>query len=349
MYIIIAILMFGILIAVHEFGHFTAAKLCGVRVEEFSIGMGPALWKHQKGETLYALRALPIGGYCAMTGEDSESEDPRAFINQRSWRKLIILVAGSFMNFLLGLILVYIMYAGAEAFLVPTIDSFMENCPYESETALQAGDEFYSINGHRINLVTDVSDFLSKGSGTYDIVVLRDGKKVELDNFELSLHDYEGYDSPKYGFIFGYKEADFTAKLEFTWKTAKEFSRWVWMGLRELVNGKVGLNEMSGPVGIVGMMNDVGQSAETTQIAIDNMLYLSAFIAINLAIMNMLPIPALDGGRVFLMIVTIIIEKITKRKLDPKYEGYINTVGMVLLLGLMALVMFNDVWKLFRG
>ena len=349
MYIIIAILMFGILIAVHEFGHFTAAKLCGVRVEEFSIGMGPALWKHRRGETLYALRALPLGGYCAMTGEDEDSDDPRAFINQKAWRKLIILVAGSFMNFLLGLVLIYLMYAGAEAFVVPAIDSFMDNCPYESENGLQVGDEFYSIDGKRINLVTDVSDFLSKGDGTYDIVVLRDGEKVELNDFALSLREYDGYEGQKYGFIFSYKEADFPAKLEFTWKTAKEFSRWVWMGLQDLVNGKVGLQEMSGPVGIVDMMNDVGQSAETTRMAVDNMLYFSAFIAINLAIMNMLPIPALDGGRVFLLIVTVIIEAITRRKLNPKYEGYINTVGMALLLGLMAVVMFNDVWKLFRG
>lgn len=349
MYIIIAILMFGILIAVHEFGHFTAAKLCGVRVEEFSIGMGPALWKRQRGETLYALRALPLGGYCAMTGEDSESEDPKAFINQKPWRRFIILIAGSFMNFLLGLVLIYLMYAGAEAFIVPTIDSFMDNCPYESESGLQAGDEFYEIDGKRINLVTDVSDFLLKGDGTYDITVLRDGEKVELKDFELSPHEYEGYEGEKYGFIFSYEEANLLTKTEISWKTAKEFSRWVWMGLSDLVNGNVGLNEMSGPIGIVDMMNDMGKSAETPRIAIDNILYFSAFIAINLAIMNMLPIPALDGGRVFLLIVTVIIEAITRRKLDSKYESYINSVGMVLLLGLMALVMFNDVWKLFRG
>ena len=349
MYIIIAILMFGILIAVHEFGHFTAAKLCGVRVEEFSIGMGPALWKKQRGETLYALRALPLGGYCAMTGEDTESEDPRAFINQKPWRKFIILVAGSFMNFLLGLVLIYVMYAGAEAFIVPTIDSFMDNCPYESESGFKAGDEFYSIDGKRVNLVTDVSDFLLKGDGTYDIVVIRDGEKVELNDFELSLRKYDGYDDEKYGFIFSYEEANFLTKSNMSWKTAKEFSRWVWMGLRDLVNGKVGLNDMSGPVGIVDMMNDMGQSAETTRVAIDNILYFSAFIAINLAIMNMLPIPALDGGRVFLLIVTVIIEAITRRKLDSKYENYINTIGMALLLGLMVFIMFNDVWKLFRG
>lgn len=349
MYIIIAILMFGILIAIHEFGHFASAKLCGVRVEEFSIGMGPALWKHQKGETLYALRALPIGGYCAMTGEDESSDDPRAFINQKAWRRIIILVAGSFMNFLLGFVLVYLMYVGAEAFISPTIDDFMPDCPYASEEGLKAGDEFYSINGQRIYLVSDVSEFLLKGDGTYDIVVLRDGKKLELKDFELSLHEYEGYDDPKYGFLFGYEKANFATKLEYTWKTSLEFSRWVWLGLDKLVSGEVGLQEMSGPVGIVDMMNDVGQSAESTKMAVGNILYLSAFIAINLAIMNMLPIPALDGGRVFLLLVTAVIEAITRKKLDPKYESYIHMAGMVLLLALMAFVMFNDVWKIFRG
>lgn len=349
MYIIIAILMFGILIAVHEFGHFTAAKLCGVRVEEYSIGMGPALWKHQRGETLYALRALPIGGYCAMTGEDEASDDPRAFINQKVWKKLIILVAGSFMNFLLGLVLVYVMYIGAEAFVAPVIDNFMPDCPYENEAGLQKGDEFYSINGQRVYLVNDVSEFLLKGDGTYDIVVLRDGKKLEISDFELTLREYEGYDSPKFGFLFGYEKASFKTMLEYTWKTSMEFSRWVWMGLDQLVSGEVGLNEMSGPVGIVDMMNDAGQSAESAKMAFDNIIYISAFIAINLAIMNMLPIPALDGGRVFLLVVTVIIEAITRKKLDPKYENYINMAGMVLLLTLMAFVMFNDVWKLFRG
>lgn len=128
-YILFAILIFGVLIAVHEFGHFTAAKLSGVKVEEFSIGMGPAIFKKKRGETLYALRCIPIGGYCAMTGEDGESDDPRAFGNQKIWKRLIILVAGSFMNFLLGLLVVLILYSGASAFRSTVIDSFMEGCP----------------------------------------------------------------------------------------------------------------------------------------------------------------------------------------------------------------------------
>lgn len=351
MYIIIAIIIFGILIAIHEFGHFTAAKLCGVKVEEFAIGMGPALFKKQKGETVYALRILPIGGFCAMAGEDEESDDPRAFTNQGFWKKFVILCAGSFMNLVLGIVLILIMYAGAQAFVTPTIDHFMDGCPYEGTEAMQAGDTFYSIDGQRIYLVSDVSSFLMRGDGVYDIVMLRDGEKVELKDFALTTKTYTEYanEGPKYGFVFGYTEATFGTKLEYTWNTTLEFSRLVWLGLGDLINGKVGLKDMSGPVGIVDMMNEVGQQAESAKAAADNLLYISAFIAVNLAIMNMLPIPALDGGRVFLMIVTVIIEAVSRKKLDPKYEGYIHLGGMVLLLGLMALVMYNDIAKLITG
>lgn len=351
MYIIIAIIIFGILIAIHEFGHFTAAKLCGVKVEEFAIGMGPALFKKQKGETVYALRILPIGGFCAMAGEDEESDDPRAFTNQGFWKKFVILCAGSFMNLVLGIVLILIMYAGAQAFVTPTIDHFMDGCPYEGAEAMQPGDTFYSIDGQRIYLVSDVSSFLIRGDGVYDIVMLRDGEKVELKDFALTTKTYAEYadEGPKYGFVFGYTEATFGAKLEYTWDTTLEFSRLVWLGLGDLINGRVGLKDMSGPVGIVDMINEVGQQAESAKAAADNLLYISAFIAINLAIMNMLPIPALDGGRVFLMIVTVIIEAVSRKKLDPKYEGYIHLGGMVVLLGLMALVMYNDIAKLITG
>ena len=351
MYIIIAIIIFGILIAIHEFGHFTAAKLCGVKVEEFAIGMGPALFKKQKGETVYALRILPIGGFCAMAGEDEESDDPRAFTNQGFWKKFVILCAGSFMNLVLGIVLILIMYAGAQAFVTPTIDHFMDGCPYEGTEAMQAGDTFYSIDGQRIYLVSDVSSFLMRGDGVYDIVMLRDGEKVELKDFALTTKTYAEYanEGPKYGFVFGYTEATFGTKLEYTWNTTLEFSRLVWLGLGDLINGKVGLKDMSGPVGIVDMMNEVGQQAESAKAAADNLLYISAFIAVNLAIMNMLPIPALDGGRVFLMIVTVIIEAVSRKKLDPKYEGYIHDAGMVLLLALMVYVMFNDIIRIVTG
>ncbi len=346
LYVLLAILLFGILIAIHEFGHFSMAKLCGVKVEEFSIGMGPVIFKRQKGETQYSLRAVPIGGFCAMEGEDEASDDPRAFINQAPWKKLLILVAGSFMNFLLGLIIVIILFAPAEGFRAPVVESFMDNCPYEGENAFQAGDRIHKIDGHRIYQFYDVSDFLSKGDGTYDIVVIRDGKKVKLDDFKMVPLEYEGYQNKMYGFIFGVDEATVGNLLRHSWNSTMEFGRMVWMGLEQLVSGQVGVKDMAGPVGIVNLMTETGQQAPTTKDALFNILYLGAFIAVNLAIMNMLPIPALDGGRVFLLFITLIIEKITRKKLDPKYEGYIHAGGMVLLLGLMAFVMFNDIVRI---
>ena len=347
-YILFAVLIFGILIAVHEFGHFSVAKLCGVKVNEFSIGMGPALWKKQKDETLYSLRAVPLGGYCAMEGEDEDSGDPRAFVVQPAWKRILILCAGSFNNFLLGLMVIFFLYLGATAFVSPTIESFVPGCPYESEEGLQVGDRFIKINGHRIFQYYDVSDFLDKGNGVYNLVLERDGSRVVLNDFAMTRRLYEGQSRELFGFNFGYEEATFPVKIRYSWDTAMEFGRMVWMGLSQLVHGEVGLKEMSGPVGIVDLMAETGESAESTSDALFNILYLGAFIAVNLAIMNMLPIPALDGGRVFLLLVTLVIETVTRRKLNPKYEAWIHAGGMALLLTLMAVIMFNDILKLFQ-
>ena len=343
-YILIAILIFGVLIIIHELGHFAAAKACGVRVEEFAVGMGPAIFKKQKGETTYSLRCIPFGGFCAMAGEDEASDDPRAFMNQAAWKRIIILVAGAAMNFLLGLLIVIILYSSAYAFRSAEITGFMDGCPYESSEGLHVGDRFYKINGQRIYQYYDVSDFLSQGDGTYDLVVIRDGKKVKLNDFALTPLDYPG--QKMYGFYFGYDEATLGVKLENSWNTTMEFGRWVWLGLKELVRGDVGMKDMAGPVGIVDMMAETGEQAESTADALYSIFYFTAFIAVNLAMMNMLPIPALDGGRVFLLLVTWVIETISKKKLNPKYEGYIHAAGMVLLLGLMAVIMFNDIIRI---
>ena len=339
--------MFGVLIAVHELGHFIAAKACGVRVDEFAIGMGPALWKKQRGETLYALRLLPIGGYCAMAGEDEAMDDPRAFTSQKPWKRILILVAGAAMNFLIGLVLIFIVYSGAEAFSTPVVTEFFEGCPYESADGLQAGDRFYSIDGHRIWFSSNVTTFLTRHGTTHDIVVIRGGEKTELKQFDLEPLEYEGMEGRYFGFRFGETEdATLGAKLRYTWYSSLDFVRMVYMGLGDLVGGAVGVKDLSGPVGIVSMMNDVGNDSANTRDALLNICYIAGFIAVNLAVMNLLPIPALDGGRIFLLLVTVIIETITRKKLDPKYEGFIHTVGMVLLLALMAYVMFNDIVKL---
>lgn len=346
LYIIIAIVVFGILIAAHELGHFATAKLLKVRVNEFAIGMGPIILKKQGKNTLYSLRAFPIGGFCALEGEDEQSNDPAAFSAQPIWKKLIILVAGSFMNFLIGFIVILVIYSGAKGFVSTTLEEIADPSAVSS---LQAGDKIVKIDGERIYLYSDIELFLSRGDDAYyDVVIERNGKNMHLDSLYLASHDFEynGEAVNGYGLIFKIEKANILNKLSTAWRGSIQFVRMVRMGLSDLLSGRVGLSEMSGPVGIVSVITQVGEKAQTTAIAIENIAYLCAFIAVNLAVMNMLPIPALDGGRIFLLLVTWVIEKIIKRKVNPKIETYINAVGFVLLMVLMVVVLFNDIVKL---
>ncbi len=352
MYILVAILIFGILIFVHELGHFLAAKAFGVRVNEFAICMGPAIWQKQVGETTYSLRCIPIGGFCAMEGEDEKSDAPGAFTSAKWWKRAIILVAGSVMNFVTGFLILAVMFSTVSAFSTPTIRAFYEDCPYEGEAALQAGDTLYEIDGRRVYLYSDVSMLLNRNkTGVFDLTVKRNGELVELKDFAMTPQPYEedGKTVYRYGLYFGSEEKTFGTVLKNTWYSAIDFARMVWMSLEDLVSGLVSVNDMSGPVGIVSVIAQTGASAQSTGAAVMNIAYLAAFIAVNLAVMNMLPIPALDGGRVFFLLITAFMERIVGKKIDPKYEGYIHAAGMILLLAFIAYVSFRDVWKLFAG
>ena len=355
LYILVAILIFGVLIGIHEWGHFMAARACGVRVLEFSLGMGPLLWhREDRHGTQVSLRAFPIGGFCAMEGEDEASDDPAAFNNAAAWKRFIILVAGAGMNFLLGLFLILVCFSQLDSFSTPTITGFMEGCPYEGADGLLEGDTFYRINGERIYFSSDVSTYLARRTGdTSDITVIRDGKKVTLKDYPMVLRDYvdeeTGETIQKYGLYFGVKESGLGAKLRYSWYCAMDFVRMVRLGLVDLITGAVGVREMSGVVGIVGMIAEVGTESPTAMDAFLNIAYLSAFIAINLAVMNLLPIPALDGGRVLFLLITWVLEHILRRRIEPKYEGWINTAGFVALIGLMVFVMYNDIVKIIAG
>ncbi len=352
LYILLAILIFGVLIGVHELGHFVAARLCGVRVLEFSMGMGPALWKREtKSGTQLSLRALPIGGYCAMEGEEGDSPDPAAFSNAAPWKKFIILVAGASMNFLMGLLLVALCYTQIDAFSPPTVTRFMEGCPYEGADGIQVGDTFYRVNGERTYLASDVSLYMTRNrSGRMDLELIRDGKMVVLEDYPMTLREYTdeqtGEKVMRYGLYFENTESGLWAKVKYTWYCALDFVRMVRLGLTDLITGAVGVDQMTGVVGIVGMITQVGNEAPTVASALLNIFYLAAFIAVNLAVMNLLPLPALDGGRIFFLLVTLVAERIFRRRIDPKYEAYVNTAGMVLLMGLMIYVMYNDVARL---
>ena len=351
-YILAAILIFGILIAVHEWGHFIAARLCGVTVHEFAIGMGPALYQKEKKGTKYAIRLLPIGGYCALEGEEDDSDDPHSLNNQGFWKKVLIFAAGAAMNFLVGFLIILCIYSTAQAFRTTEITGFFDGCPYQGEEGLQVGDAFYRIDGHRIYLFSDISTYLARGNGqTFDLVVVRDGEKVHLEDFPMTVQEYtqeDGTPFTGYGFYLnGAEPATLWAKLRVSWYNAIDFVRLIWMSLGDLITGRAGMQDLSGPVGIVSTITQVGEQSASFLDALENIAYFGALIAVNLAVMNLLPIPALDGGKIFFLIIDEIAMKLFRKKIPEKYEMAVNTVGFVALMGFMLVVTFNDVFKLF--
>lgn len=349
-YILAAILIFGVLIAVHEFGHFAAAKLCGVRVNEFSIGMGPALWKKQKGETQYSLRLFPVGGFCAMEGEEEDSDDPTALNNQGFWAKLLIFAAGAAMNFIAGLLIILVLYADAQAFYVPVVAGFADGCPLESADGLQEGDRLLRIDGEKVYVYSDISLLMGLNkTGVFDLQIERNGEVITLRDFTMERREYtdqNGKAYTGYGLYFGAEEATLGRKLSYSWNNAMDFARLVRLSLQMLVTGQAGVKDLSGPVGIVSTMTQVGEQAATTRAAVENIAYLAALIAVNLAVMNLLPLPALDGGKIFFLVINAVSMQLFKKQIPAKYENYIHFAGLILLLALMAVITFSDVWKL---
>ncbi len=342
--VLVAILVFGLIIFIHEFGHFTAAKLCGVKVDQFAIGMGPAIFKKQKGETLYALRLLPFGGFCSMEGENEESDSDRAFCNKKVWQRIIIVAAGAFMNLVLGFIVVVIMISVQDDITSTQISWFEDNAASHN-SGLMLGDEIKSINGYHIFSEIDMSYQLqSDEDGVFDFVVERDGKKVELNDVEFSKKDKVLHIDFKVLPI----DVNPLTVCEYSAKTCVSYARLVLVSLKDLVLGKYKINDLSGPVGIVDVMSGVvGDYVEDSGIdwyrLIQQLLSLAALITINVGIFNLLPLPALDGGR----LVFLIIEGIRRKPVPAKYEGYVHATGLALLMALMVYITAHDIFKLF--
>ncbi len=352
MSIVFAIILFSILIFVHELGHFAAAKLSGVQVNEFSMFMGPAIFKKQKGETLYSIRCIPIGGYCAMEGEDADSDNPRAFGKAAWWKRLIILVAGSFMNFVIGVVIVAIVLSCQPRYVSTELASVEEWSTVGGENGLQPGDRIVEFDGKDISVYDDFSlATLLLPDGEYDIVVERDGQRITIDGLSMErqlVTDENGNQSMLYGISFAVADTTASSVFARVFPTAINHAKSVIVSLKMLLTGQAGLGDMSGPVGIVQIMSDTAAASESADIAFLNMLSIGGFIAINLAVMNMLPIPALDGGRVVCLLLTAAYEGITRKKVNPKFEAYLHGAGMVLLLALMAVIMLKDIIVIFK-
>ncbi len=340
--VLYAVLVFGFLIFIHEFGHYIFARIFGVTIHEFSIGMGPKLvWYDSKKTGIrYSLAMLPFGGFVAMAGEDTESDDPNAFHKKPAWQRLIITAAGASINILCGLLVMIIL-----ATMVPigttTVHSFSTSegeVASTQESGLRVGDTILSVDGKRTrNVDTLIYEVMRHGHEPVDVVVLRDGEKVPLDDVQFPVSEEQGQLFGTIDFLVTRAEKGIGTVINYAFAKSFLIVRMCWESIFDLITGRYTLAAVSGPVGISGALGDAAAAG------IESFLSLVALISINLGVMNLLPLPALDGGRM----VTILIELVTGKKIPARIEGIINTVGLFLLLGLSVIILFKDIFQLF--
>ncbi len=329
----------------HELGHFFWAKKFGVKVNEFALGMGPKIFKIQRGETLFSLRALPIGGFCEMEGEDTDSNDPRSFGQKKAWQKFIIVSFGAIMNLVLGFIMTIFLLAQSPKFITTTIDSFGENS-VSSTHGLMVGDEILSVNGAPIFTYKDLYFDLSiDEKNSFDIKVKRNGQTVELKdiNFETVSTD-NGKPATKIDFKLKTTDKNFISLITQTWYDTLSTVKIVWVSLVGIITGRFAVSNMAGPIGMASAIGKAASTGLETSVidAINNIVSIMAMITINLGIVNLLPLPALDGGR----LIFLLIEMITRKKINPKYEGLIHALGFFLFIALMIYISYSDILRL---
>lgn len=340
--IILAILVFGIIVFIHELGHFLLAKANKIRVDEFSLGMGPRLFSFVKGETRYSLKLLPLGGSCMMGEDDVDDVSEGSFNSKSVWARMSVVVAGAAFNFLLALVfsMIVIGYTGYDA---PVISGVVEGFPAQ-EAGLTEGDRIVKMNNKKINIWREITYYNMFHPGeTVDLVYERDGEKYETTITPKKDEDGKyliGITSPTQ-----YEKANLLTATQYGIYEVKFWICTTLESLKMLVAGDVGVDQLSGPVGIVSVVDETYQQSKSygVMIVILQMLNIGILLSANLGVMNLLPLPALDGGRLVFMIV----EAIRGKRVPPDKEGWVHGIGMILLLALMAFVMFNDVRKLF--
>ena len=355
--LLISLLIFGILVMVHEWGHFYFARKNGIFVEEFALGMGPLLLsKKDKTGTLYSIRLLPIGGYCKMLGEDTENSEEGSYQSKSVFARMSVIVAGSFMNFVLSFVFALILVS-VNGFASLNVSSVIENTP-AYEAGLLPGDRITHINNRRIFVFADISFFLSNnGSQPMDISINRNGQSMTLYNVSPARTPAGAYligfvSTPRAG-LGGHEfieSASIGQILMQSINLTLHYTRIIGQGLIQLITFNLPMDDIGGPVRIVGLIGEVYQesaqaAAETgSWVVISNMMSIAALLSANLGLFNLLPFPALDGGR----LVFLTIEAIRGKQINQEKEGLVHLVGFVLLLGLIAVVFFNDIASLFR-
>ena len=333
--ILVAILFFEFIIIIHEGGHFIAARLMKIKVNEFSVGMGPKIFSFKKGETQYSLRWILFGGYCSMEGEEEDSENEGSFSKKSVPARIFVVVSGALMNLILGFIIILIIICGQNLVGTATVAEFADNASSQS-SGLQVGDTIKSIDGMRVFTSTDIQTGLSRSADdTVVMIVERNGENKEI-NVKFDTEEYEGKQFISMDFWLYGKEKTVGNVLKNTCQVFISFTRMVFLSVHDLLVGRYGLSDLSGPVGTVSV---VSTAVKTNW---NSMLRIMALLTINVGLFNLFPVPALDGWRFFLLLG----EGIFKKKLPSKWEYGINAAGLALMLLLMVVVTFSDITKL---
>lgn len=337
MRILLAVVLFLLLIVFHEFGHFIIAKKSGIKVNEFAVGMGPLVYSKEKGETTYSFRAIPIGGYCAMEGEDDESSDPRSFDNAPASKRFLTILAGPVANLIIA-VLVFTIVGVIGGVVTTTVSDFIDDSPAQA-AGIEKGDEILKINGQEIGDFTDISkvvnDFYKDKDFDKEITVLakRNGKDLDFA-FKPKVEGENTY----IGIIPARRTPGFFEAIGLGFKETGRNVKMIFTILGRLFTGKLAFGALSGPVGV---LKELGNQAQN---GLASLLYFLAYISVNLAVFNLLPIPALDGSK----LLTSGIEIITGKKINKKLEEKITMVGFFILLGLILVVSIKDIVNLFR-
>lgn len=322
-----AIFIFLVVILIHELGHFLVAKKVGIKVNEFSIGMGPQLFQKTKGETTYSLRLIPLGGYVSMEGEDDDSDDPRSFNNAKVGPKLAVVSAGAIMNFILAIVVLSIAAFGIG---IPTteIEEVIEDSPaYVSN--LKKGDRIKSINGVDISSWEEIVDSISSSDIDSEII-LKVEREGRVESFSMQPVEEEGRSIVG---IVPAREKSFIQSIKSGFIQTFTMIKAMFQFIGMLITGKMDSVGLSGPVGVVQQIGDAAK------LGVYNVLLLLGFISVNLGFFNLLPIPALDGGRILFLL----IEAIRGKKMDPNKEGFVHFIGFALLISLMIFVTYKDI------
>lgn len=342
-HIVLALLIFGFLIFIHELGHYLTARAFGVTIREFAIGMGPKLFSHRSKKTdiQYSLRALPIGGFVSMVGEDEESDDENAFHRKPVWQRIIITAAGAFMNLVIGVLVMSLLVMTQEVLPSNVIGAFVEyedGTPnYAQAAGLQIGDEIVEIEGTRVRIANEtVYEVMRRGIEPLDVTVIRNGERITFEDVLFPTIVDHGI---RYGNVdFKVNPEEKTPATVFKHAVFRSTStiKMIWESLYDLIRGRYGVESVSGPVGVTKALGEAAESG------FGDLVYLAVVISMNLGVMNLLPLPALDGGRLFFQI----IELIRRKPVRPEIEGYVHFAGMVLLMILMVVVAVKDIFTL---